>query len=41
MMHSVLAAIQQIRQLFLYRYCQNYSRPIYMVENDQNLIFFV
>ena len=27
-----------LRQLFLYRYWQNYSRPILMVENDQHLI---
>ena len=34
----VLCIMPSLRQLFLYRYWQNYSRLIYMVENDQNLI---
>ena len=34
----VLCIMPSLTQLFLYRYWQNYSRLIYMVENDQNLI---
>ncbi len=34
----VLCIMPSLRQLFLYIYWQNYSRLMYMVENEQNLI---